>query len=339
MPRYGHWPEHTGELLLAEKLVGLDDGKLHLWFNIDLYQVNNIDIILWDELTGLFCIEVKAIPMSCIEEYSRREIKIVDRYPSKEPTIQALACLRGLSTFLRPKMTLVPWIVSTVSWPVIARSEWSDSQLEDVIPAAGLLFTDDFVDIDALRSRLRVIAKNPPRGKASFADPFDYKQFESFVTAIDRNVVLEKGPIAPALIAPAPVVEVKKPEVVVKPATPTVKATLELVQPAGKKTRSFPLHSPCIVGRKSTPDAAVDIDLSEIEDSEFISRQHARFAYENGIWTLENLSNSNGTYILAKDFEPLIKAAVRDGDTLVFGRSRFVFRTQYSPNRRVMAAR
>ena len=77
--RHTDWPnrEHRGELNLAKQLCSFTDGRLHLWFDLStLLGVNDIDVLLYHDLLGLFVIEVKALPIKEIEVFGWKKCRI-----------------------------------------------------------------------------------------------------------------------------------------------------------------------------------------------------------------------------------------------------------------------
>ena len=65
-------PQFAGELSFAKQLKGLllRDNKAHIWFSLSYMPgVQDIDCLLWHEDVGIFCIEIKAIPINAIETF------------------------------------------------------------------------------------------------------------------------------------------------------------------------------------------------------------------------------------------------------------------------------
>lgn len=119
----------------------------------------------------------------------------------------------------------------------------------------------------------------------------------------------------------AAVVETPEPSVTNETATLTLKR-------AGAETEEvFSFGSPAIVGRFDPTVGPIDIDLGSIEEGVYVSRKHAKFVCEDGVWRIEDLGSSNGTFVLRADFERVDSAQLADGDEIAFGNARFVFRT------------
>jgi pSer/pThr/pTyr-binding forkhead associated (FHA) protein len=77
--------------------------------------------------------------------------------------------------------------------------------------------------------------------------------------------------------------------------------------PVGKV---FPLSPITVIGRSTE----VDVSLNDT----FLSNEHARLEQRGGVWTLEDLNSTNGTYL--NGFEVRAGTEVHDGDTVRVGR-------------------
>ena len=84
----------------------------------------------------------------------------------------------------------------------------------------------------------------------------------------------------------------------------------------------FELHSGNVVGRKG------DTDVSSLESSYFISREHARFYFQEGRWQVENLSQTNGTYVNGIVVPRGSRQGVIHGDKVTLGNKMFLFQEQ-----------
>lgn len=188
MPLYGPLPEHHGELLFAESLLALDDGRTHLFFDVMLPGVSNIDVVIWDEDEGVFCLEVKAVPLNMIEEFSPAEIVIQGRGRGRSPMSQARKGAFELLSFIREANSSVPWLTATVAWPQISRSAWESHWHSSDLPKAyadSMVFADDVSSLEALRRRLRWVRRNAPWGSAE-PRPFEHdaSDLERFVASL-----------------------------------------------------------------------------------------------------------------------------------------------------------
>lgn len=167
MPLHGPLPDHHGELRFAQSLLDIDDGHLHLIFDVMLPGVSNIDVVIWDELEGVFCLEVKAVPIQMVQEVSLHEIVIEGRGRGKSPMSQARKGTFELLSLLREVLPDVPWLTATAAWPLIERRDWQAHWGPSSIPPAyaeSMMFSEDVESIETLRSRLRWVRKNAPFG-------------------------------------------------------------------------------------------------------------------------------------------------------------------------------
>ena len=105
------------------------------------------------------------------------------------------------------------------------------------------------------------------------------------------------------------------------------RAKLILKRSGVETDQVFEFGSPAIVGRFDPAVGPIDVDLGPLEEGVFVSRKHAKLTCENGIWSIEDLGSSNGTFVLRSDFEKVDSAELADGDEVAFGNARFVFRT------------
>lgn len=88
----------------------------------------------------------------------------------------------------------------------------------------------------------------------------------------------------------------------------------------------FPLSSPAIVGRFDPSVGPIDVDLGTIPEGSYVSRKHAKLWEEDGVWKIQDLGSSNGTFVLRDDFEKIDEADLVDGSEIAFGNARFVLR-------------
>jgi hypothetical protein len=104
-------------------------------------------------------------------------------------------------------------------------------------------------------------------------------------------------------------------------------ARLVLKRGGAETDIEFPFVAPAVVGRFDPTVGPIDIDLGSLTpEGSYISRRHARITLEDGVFILEDLQSSNGTYILQSDFEKIETAPLTDGTELAFGNARFVFK-------------
>lgn len=189
MPVYTPMPEHHGERSLAESLAAMDDGKLHLWFDLALPGVANLDVVVWDETVGVFVLETKAVPVEAIRHFDDLSIHIDDRGWGQSPVAQARHACYTLKDYLRASAVRVPRIASTVVWPRISRKGWLDHWQDYTFPSGyelSMVFADDVEGgLNAFRERLRWIARHPLWGATPTTDFVHEKvAFQAFANAL-----------------------------------------------------------------------------------------------------------------------------------------------------------
>jgi pSer/pThr/pTyr-binding forkhead associated (FHA) protein len=93
----------------------------------------------------------------------------------------------------------------------------------------------------------------------------------------------------------------------------------------------YPVNPPAIVGRFDPAVGPIDVDLGSIPEGSYVSRRHAKVSCDDGVWRIEDLGSSNGTFVLSgSDFERVEIADLEDGQEIAFGNARFVFRVTAS---------
>lgn len=75
-----------------------------------------------------------------------------------------------------------------------------------------------------------------------------------------------------------------------------------------------------VVGREG------DINVSCLENSNYISRKHAMFFFSGAGWQLEVLTDTNPTYINGVLVPKGFKHSIKDGDKITLANSSFIFR-------------
>lgn len=116
------------------------------------------------------------------------------------------------------------------------------------------------------------------------------------------------------------------------------RAKLVLKRSGVETDHVFEFGSPATVGRFDPAVGPIDVDLGPLEEGVYVSRKHARLVFEDGVWRVEDLGSSNGTFVLRGDFEKVDSAALTDGDELAFGNARFVFRLADAEPEEVVAS-
>jgi pSer/pThr/pTyr-binding forkhead associated (FHA) protein len=71
-----------------------------------------------------------------------------------------------------------------------------------------------------------------------------------------------------------------------------------------------------------------EVDLSEKQGADTVSRIHAALEHIGGAYTLTDLNSTNATRINNKRLEPDKPTPINDGDTLQFGKVTCTFKTE-----------
>lgn len=101
--------------------------------------------------------------------------------------------------------------------------------------------------------------------------------------------------------------------------------TLVVKRNGAETTEVFTVNNPCIIGRFDPTVGPIDIDLGNLPEGVYVSRKHAKITQEDGVWKIHDLGSSNGTFVLADDFEKVAIADLTDGAEIALGNARFVF--------------
>ncbi|MDH7576948.1 MAG: FHA domain-containing protein [Bacillota bacterium] len=102
----------------------------------------------------------------------------------------------------------------------------------------------------------------------------------------------------------------------VDPPTPHT-AQLECLSQPGF---TFEVKDQGIIGRQG------DIDVSCLENCDYISRLHARFIYAGGKWYLQNLSDTNKTMVNNFRVPKGSQQVLSDGDRITLANTSFLFK-------------
>jgi pSer/pThr/pTyr-binding forkhead associated (FHA) protein len=105
----------------------------------------------------------------------------------------------------------------------------------------------------------------------------------------------------------------------------TGQPTLVVKRNGTETTEVFTVNNPCVIGRFDPSVGPIDIDLGNLPEGVYVSRKHAKITQEDGIWKIHDLGSSNGTFVLANDFEKVTIADLVDGTEIALGNARFVF--------------
>ncbi|MCW3488702.1 FHA domain-containing protein [Dethiobacter alkaliphilus] len=84
----------------------------------------------------------------------------------------------------------------------------------------------------------------------------------------------------------------------------------------------FPVRDNSLLGRQG------DINVSPLERSIYISREHARFRFREGKWLLDHLSRNSHTYVNGIEVPGGSPQVICDGDKITLGNTSFLFREE-----------
>lgn len=87
----------------------------------------------------------------------------------------------------------------------------------------------------------------------------------------------------------------------------------------------FPVNPPTVIGRFDPAVGPIDVDLGSLPEGAYVSRKHAKITLADGVYTIQDLGSSNGTFVLRDDFERVETAELSDGMEIALGNARFVF--------------
>ncbi len=107
--------------------------------------------------------------------------------------------------------------------------------------------------------------------------------------------------------------------------TGTSQPTLVVKRNGAETDEVFTVISPCVIGRFDPSVGPIDIDLGNLPEGVYVSRKHAKITQEDGVWKIHDLGSSNGTFVLADDFEKVTIADLADGAEIALGNAKFVF--------------
>lgn len=88
--------------------------------------------------------------------------------------------------------------------------------------------------------------------------------------------------------------------------------------------KEFPLVSEeSYIGRWDADNGVFpDVDLDAFDNEAKVSRRHARVLYKNGIYTVEDLGSTNGTYVnRGRRLIPGTPQRLNDGDEIIVGKT------------------
>ncbi|HLX56226.1 MAG TPA: FHA domain-containing serine/threonine-protein kinase [Ktedonobacteraceae bacterium] len=99
-------------------------------------------------------------------------------------------------------------------------------------------------------------------------------------------------------------------------------------EPDGGETRRFAIKSNYVVVGRVDPKRGLspEVDLSQIDPTMTVSRQHARIRYEKTFFYIEDLKSRNKTRLRELTLAPLKAELLQHGDVVQFGSVRMIFK-------------
>ena len=98
--------------------------------------MTELDLILFHPNVGLFLIESKGYKIGSISEYNFTELLIFPNQSKPHPVTQARIGLLRLKSYLleiskNDKNFKIPFIQTSIVWPMITRDEWKQRFIND----------------------------------------------------------------------------------------------------------------------------------------------------------------------------------------------------------------
>jgi hypothetical protein len=184
-------PKYRGEFQVYQQLLSFDDEDLYFWSSLDsIPNVNDVDLLVWHKKQGVFVLEIKAITLDMLIEFSFNSCEIKGRGTDRSPQNQAYDAFQSLRNYLKPQLNNVPFMVSSVVWPLITKNEWEESfkgstQISNL--ANSMIMRDDiFTAPSIFESKLKKIRVSPPQRRGTNIDfKHDNELFHAFCNCLD----------------------------------------------------------------------------------------------------------------------------------------------------------
>lgn len=170
---------HFGEFEAGQLLNEIDSDDLELWFNLDsLPGVPEIDLILYQPLSGLYLIEIKSFKIDEISEVKNGEL-ILKNSNSKNSNINEsvnpisqirraqIALMNYLKNFeLKKSNKSFPFIQTTILFPRILKESWLQkfNSRENIELSKKIMFMDDINSVTSLNWKLEDLRNYPLLG-------------------------------------------------------------------------------------------------------------------------------------------------------------------------------
>lgn len=154
---------------------------------------------------------------------------------------------------------------------------------------------------------------------------FENKEGEQFCVQCGSDLTGVAQAQEPAVSAGLPSAEAAQPEVSAKPVVGGAKL---VVKRTGRVGHEFPIGQESInIGRWDADSGAFpEIDLSEDDPGNHVSRRHARIFMKEDEYYIEDVGSTNGTFVnKGPRLNPASLQKLQNGDEIIIGRTLFTF--------------
>lgn len=199
MPTYTHFcGSFRHEIRAIEAIENVESPHLHLWPSLTRMGTNEVDILIADVHSGLYCVEMKSHRIDQIVAFSRNEWQLEkDDQVRQSPLLQASRASQQLSANFQERQVEHGWITPTVYWTDIDRNAWEhhfslNPDCRDM--ADGMLFRDDVgAGAASLEQALVRIRQNCCVGRKRAPEPLDSTAIDELIALLADN----SAPVTP----------------------------------------------------------------------------------------------------------------------------------------------
>jgi len=169
-----------GEFLVGQAFKTFKNDEFEVWFQLKyLPAVPELDAIVFHPAVGFFLFETKGMRLESIAKYSLTEFVLFPNTKKQHPVDQLRTGQHRLKNFLedlfgrRKIKDRIPFIQTSVIWPLIARKDWVDHFTDERLrlQAKSMIFKTDLENPERLLERLRMIKDFPLLGTMAIKDP------------------------------------------------------------------------------------------------------------------------------------------------------------------------
>jgi len=134
---------------------------------------------------------------------------------------------------------------------------------------------------------------------------------------LKKGAGVEQPGIPSVQPSPEPVIA-PAPEIQPAPVIQAPEARLQMVKSSFSLANEFSVTNGKSLGR------AIDNDI--VLPDTYVSRKHAKISFENGVYVIEDLSSTNGTFLNGDNIQGKGKQPLKDEDELRVGTTVFKFK-------------